>query len=62
MPMSTEKLKRIIAQMEPGEAASSLALVIKDLFSLLDRDARLRFIVDLTGDSGNVDVSSLVHL
>ena len=34
----------------------------KDLFPLLDEDARTRFVMNLVGDSGDDKVSSLVHL
>jgi hypothetical protein len=62
MTMSTEKLKQIIEQMEPREAASSLALVLKDLFMLIDEDDRAQFIVNLIGNAGDDKVASLVHL
>ncbi len=60
--MSTENLKQIIEQMEPREAASSLALVLKDLFMLLDENDRAQFIGDLIGATGDDKVASLVHL
>jgi hypothetical protein len=62
MIMSTEKIKQIIKQMGPGEAASSLALVVKDLFLLIDEDERSQFIVNLLGNAGDDKVASLVHL
>jgi hypothetical protein len=62
MIMSTEKIRQIVKQMEPGEAASSLALVIKDLFLLIDEDERSQFIVNLVGNAGEGKVASLVHL
>ena len=48
--------------MTPQEAASALSLVIKNLFPLLDEDARTRFVMNLVGDSGDDKVTSLVHL
>ncbi len=60
--MSAEKLKQILEQMEPREAASSLALVLKHLFMLIDEDDRVHFINDLIGDTGDDKVASLVHL
>ena len=62
MTMTTEKLKQIIEQMEPGEAISSLALVLKDLFPLIDEDDRVQFIVNLVGSAGDDKVVGMVHL
>jgi hypothetical protein len=61
-PMSVDKIQELVNNMEPQEAASALALVIKNLFPLLDEDSRIKFIMDLIGDSGDDKVSSLVHL
>jgi hypothetical protein len=60
--MSIDKIQSLVNNMAPQEAASALTLVIKDLFPLLDEDARTRFVMDLVGDSGDDKVSSLVHL
>ena len=60
--MSVDKIQELVNNMEPQEAASALALVIKNLFPLLDEDSRIKFIMDLIGDSGDDKVSSLVHL
>jgi hypothetical protein len=60
--MNAEKIQSLVNSMEPQEAASALASVIKDLFPLLDEDARIRFVMNLIGDSGDEKVSSLVHL
>jgi len=61
-PMSVNKIQELVNKMEPQEAASALALVIKDLFPLLNEDIRIKFVMDLIGDSGDDKVSSLVHL
>lgn len=61
-PMSVDKIIELADNMEPQEAASALALVIKNLFPLLDEDTRINFVMDLIGDSGDDKVSSLVHL
>lgn len=61
-PMSVDKIQELVNNMEPQEAASALAFVIKDLFPLLDEDTRIKFVMDLIGDSGDDKVSSLVHL
>lgn len=60
-PMSVDKIQKLVNNLEPQEAASALAIAIKDLFPLLDEDARIKFVMDLIGDSGEDKVSSLVH-
>jgi len=60
-PMSVDKIQELVNYLEPQEAASALAIAIKDLFPLLDEDARIKFVMDLIGDSGEDKVSSLVH-
>jgi len=60
--MSTDKIQELVNNMEPQKAASALAFVIKGLFPLLDEDARIRFVMNLIGDSGDEKVTSLVHL
>jgi len=61
-PMSVDKILELVDNMEHQEAASALALVIKNLFPLLDENTRINFVMDLIGDSGDDKVSSLVHL
>jgi hypothetical protein len=61
-PMNVDKIQDLINNMEPQEAASALAFVLKDLFPLLDEDDRIKFVIDLIGDSGNDKISSMVHL
>lgn len=60
--MSVDKIQSLVNNMTPQEAASALSLVIKNLFPLLDEDARTRFVMNLVGDSGDDKVTSLVHL
>jgi len=60
--MSTEKLRQIVERMEPEAAASAIALILKELFALMDEEARVQVIVNLIGDSGDDNVASLVHL
>ena len=60
--MSADKIQELVNNMEPQDAASALSFVIKDLFQLLDEDARIRFVMSLIGDSGDDKVTSLVHL
>ena len=61
-PMSVDEIQELVNNMEPQEAASALSFVIKDLFPLLDEDARIKFVMDLIGDSGDDKISSMVHL
>jgi len=60
--MSIDRLRQMVAEMEPHEAASALALVLKDLFSVMDEGDRVQFVVNLLGNSGDDKVASLVHL
>jgi hypothetical protein len=60
--MSLQDLRKITNQMEPEDALSALAGVAKDIFSILGEDARLKFVVSLTGEAGKDKISSLVHL
>ena len=60
--MSVDKIQELVNNMEPQKAASALSFVLKDLFPLLDEDARIRFIMSLIGDSGDDKVTGLVHL
>lgn len=61
-PMNAGKIQELVNKMEPQEAASAIAFILKDLFVLLDEDARIRFVMNLIGDSGDDKVTSLVHL
>ncbi|OEU65095.1 MAG: hypothetical protein BBJ57_02745 [Desulfobacterales bacterium PC51MH44] len=60
--MSTNKIQELVNNMEPQAAASALSFELKGLFPLLDEDARIRFVMNLIGDSGDDKVTSLVHL
>jgi hypothetical protein len=60
--MSVDKIQALVNNMEPQEAASALTSVIKDLFPLLEEDARIKFAMDLIDDSGDDKVSSMVQL
>ncbi len=60
--MSADKIQELVNSMAPEDAASALSFVLKDLFPLLDEDARIRFVMGLIGDSGDDKVTSLVHL
>ncbi|MGD8230254.1 MAG: hypothetical protein PVH82_15565 [Desulfobacteraceae bacterium] len=60
--MGTSKIGEIIDSMEPEKAAAELARMIKKLFPLLGEEARLSFIMNLVGDSGEDKLASMVHL
>jgi hypothetical protein len=57
-----EKILKVVESMEPGEALAEMARALKVLFSGLDEEARVRFLMDLIGESQDDKVSSLVHL
>ncbi len=60
--MSSDRIQKMIDQMEPEEAASALSTVLRDLFPLLTEETRLDVISNLVGVSSDEKVSSLVHL
>ncbi|MFZ3045482.1 MAG: hypothetical protein WA151_06175 [Desulfatirhabdiaceae bacterium] len=57
-----KEIKRIIDNMAPQQALAEISGVLKNLFSVLDEEARSEFLWDLMGESGGDKVSSLVHL
>lgn len=60
--MNADKIQELVKNMEPEKAALAIALALKDVFPLLDEDARLRFVMDVVGDEGGDKVAGLVHL
>jgi hypothetical protein len=56
------KIFDILERMEPEKALSEIAISVKKLLPLIDEETRIRFVMSLTGDSGDDKVSSLVHL
>ena len=56
------EIQDILERMEPEKALSEITASLKKLLPLVDEDARIRFIMNLTGESGDDKVSSLVHL
>ncbi|MDO9264937.1 MAG: hypothetical protein Q7U02_13295 [Desulfosalsimonadaceae bacterium] len=56
------KIIDILERMEPEKALSEIAASLRKLLPLVDEGARIRFIMNLTGESGDDKVSSLVHL
>ena len=60
--MSADGIQELVKSMDPEEAAAAIAFVMKKLFPLLDESARIKFVMNLVGDSGEDEVASLVHL
>jgi len=60
--MSKEDIFRAVLSTDPEEALAALAQPVKELFSHLGEEARLRFMVDLTGGADEDKVTSMVHL
>jgi hypothetical protein len=60
--MENKTLQQIIDQLAPEEALKEMASIIKKLFPLIEEQARLDFVMNLTGDTDMDKVSSLVHL
>lgn len=56
------ELPEIVSRMDPKEAMAELAKVLKELFSVVDEEARAGFLLELIGESEGDKVSSLVHL
>ena len=60
--MSTDKIRKLVDNMAPEEAALALAGVLKKLFPLLEDETRLELVSNLVGTSSDEKVTSLVHL
>jgi len=60
--MSGSKIAEIVESMEPEKAAAELARMIRKLFPLLGEEARLDFVMNLVGESGEDKLASMVHL
>ncbi len=57
-----EEMEKIIEAMEPEEAVAKMTETLKGLLPLLDEDARIKFFMNLVGESSEDNVSSMVHL
>jgi hypothetical protein len=55
------KIKQLVDNMDPYEAASEIAAIMKNLLPLLSEEARLKFVAGLVGDSGGDKLTSMVH-
>ena len=60
--MSASKIGELVDSMEPEEATTELAHVIKKLFPLLGEEARLDFVMNLVDETGEDKLASMVHL
>ncbi len=60
--MTMSMIQKLLDDMEPAQAASEIAVVMKKLWPVLDEDARIRFVMGLVGEAGQDTVTSLVHL
>jgi hypothetical protein len=56
------KFDEILERMEPGKALSEIAQSVQKILTLVDEEARIKFIMGLTGGAQDDKVSSLVHL
>ena len=60
--MAKKTIQQVIEDMPPEKALKEIATAARRLFNLLDEKARLGFVMNLAGDTGEGKVSSLVHL
>ena len=60
--MTKKPLHQLLEEMPPEKAIKEIGLVVKKLFPLLEEKARMDFIMNLIGDTGQDKVASLVHL
>lgn len=56
------KFDEILERMEPGIALSEIAQSVQKILTLVDEEARIKFIMGLIGGAQDDKVSSLVHL
>jgi len=56
------EIQDILERMKPEKALSEITTSLKKLLPLVDEEARIQFIMNLTGESRDDKVSSLVHL
>lgn len=60
--MNTEQLEKLTDGMEPEQAVSAVASIMKKLWPVLDEDMRVKFVMSLVGDSDQDSLASMVHL
>ncbi len=57
-----DEIQEVIDRIGPEAALSKLGVVLRDLFSQVNEELRLSFVVSLIGEAGADKVASLVHL
>jgi len=58
----TDDILRVVEATDPEAALAARARAARQLLAHLGDEARLRFMMDLLGETGDDKVSSLVHL
>jgi hypothetical protein len=56
------EIQQLVDRMDPEEAISEIAVVVKRLFPLLGEEARIDFLAGIIDKSGDDKVGSMVHL
>lgn len=62
VPVRMDEIQEIIDRMGPEAALNRLGVVLRGLFSQVNEELRLNFVVNLIGEAGADKVASLVHL
>jgi len=57
-----KEIQQILERMEPEEALVELAPALKNILTLLDEEARIRFVTDMIGNGGEDKIASMVNL
>ena len=57
-----DEIQEVIDRMGPEAALNRLGVVLRGLFSQVNEELRLNFVVSLIGEAGADKVASLVHL
>lgn len=57
-----EELEKLLAGLEPQEAAGAIAKAAREVFPLLDEEERREVITQMLGEPGGDKVVGLVHL
>jgi hypothetical protein len=56
------EIQQLVDRMDPEEAISEIAAVVKRLFQLLGEKARIDFVASIIDESGGDKVGSMVQL
>ena len=56
------EITKILNTMDPEDAATQIAVALKQLLPLLGEEGRNQFIMNLLGESGQDKIASMVHL